>query len=128
MTVTARRILVVEDDPNIAELLAFMLEQAGHQVTVLADGRAAEAHLRTAPPADLAVFDAMLPYRDGYTLTRVTRSLDSWRTVPILMLTAKSLPADIARGQAVGITVYLTKPFEPEDLLARIRDLLEGQA
>lgn len=125
MTVTARRILVVEDDPNIAELLAFMLEQAGHQVTALADGRAAEAHLRHAPPADLAIFDAMLPYRDGYALTRTARSLDAWRAIPILMLTAKSLPADHARGHAVGCTAYLTKPFEPEDLLAQVQALLK---
>ena len=117
-------ILVVEDDDNIASLLQFMLEREGHQVTVLADGEAAYGHiLRQAAPA-LVLLDAMLPYRDGLSLLKTLRAQPGWDAVPVVMLTARSLERDIVSALDAGAVDYVIKPFQPHELLARVRRLV----
>lgn len=124
-SVQAAEIVVVEDDPEIAFLLDFMLRRDGHRVTVYADGRAALARIAAAePPADLAVLDAMLPYADGVQVLGAMRTSASWAEVPVVMLTAKSQERDIVRALDAGASDYLIKPFQPAELSARVRRLL----
>ena len=122
------RILVVEDDDHIAELLAFMLEREGHAVEVLRDGEAARRHIESQPPPALVLLDMMLPYRDGLSLLGDLRALPAWRTTPVLMLTARSLEGDIVRALEAGASDYVVKPFQPRELLARVRRLVAGGA
>lgn len=117
-------ILVVEDDDNIAQLLQFMLEREGHRVTLLSDGEAAHVHIGTQAPPALVLLDSMLPYRDGLSLLKTLRALPAWRTVPVVMLTARSLEADIVSALDAGASDYVIKPFQPHELLARVRRLV----
>ena len=119
-------ILVVEDDDNIAQLLLFMLEREGHAVTVLSDGEAAQAHIASQPPPRLVLLDSMLPYRDGPSLLKQMRARDAWRTVPVVMLTARSLERDIVDALDAGASDYVIKPFQPHELLACVRRLLSA--
>ena len=117
-------ILVVEDDDNIATLLQFMLEREGHQVTVLADGEAAHGHITTQRPPALVLLDSMLPYRDGLSLLKTLRAQAEWLAVPVVMLTARSLERDIVSALDAGASDYVIKPFQPHELLARVRRLI----
>ena len=121
-------ILVIEDDDNIASLLQFMLEREGHAVTLLADGEAAHRHLQSQPPPHLVLLDAMLPYRDGLSLLADLRGREGWKTVPVVMLTARSLERDIVTALDAGASDYVIKPFQPHELLARVRRLLGAGA
>lgn len=119
-------ILVVEDDSNITSLLQFMFEREGHVVTLLADGEAAYLHIVSQPAPDLVLLDSMLPYRDGLRLLNVLRSQNGWgwAEVPVVMLTARSLERDIVTALDAGANDYVVKPFQPHELLARVRRLL----
>jgi DNA-binding response OmpR family regulator len=114
-------ILVVEDDDDIAHLLTFMLEREGHAVTRMADGESAFRHIAAARPADLVLLDAMLPYRDGPSLLAEMRRRTEWSAVPVIMLTARSLERDIVQALEAGVSDYVVKPFQPQELLARVR-------
>lgn len=117
--------LVVEDDEHIAQVLKFMLERQGYQVVHAADGRAACAHVESAVdlPA-LVLLDVMLPYVDGFEIVQVIRSREAWADVPIVMLTAKTMERDIVRALDAGANDYVVKPFQPNELLARVRRFL----
>ena len=117
-------ILIIEDDASIAALLGFMVEREGHRAEILVDGAAAQRHIVTAAPPDLVLLDAMLPYRDGLTLLADMRALEPWRNIPVIMLTAKSLERDIVRALEIGASDYVLKPFQPQELMARMRRLL----
>jgi DNA-binding response OmpR family regulator len=117
-------ILIIEDDESIAELLRFMVERDGHEAVLLADGGAARQHILTTAPPALVLLDAMLPYRDGLALLADMRASDSWKAVPVIMLTAKSLERDIVRALEAGASDYVIKPFQPQELMARVRRLL----
>jgi DNA-binding response OmpR family regulator len=121
-------VLVVEDDDHIAQVLRFMLERQGYRVTHLADGRAASAHIAGAAetPA-LILLDVMLPYLDGFELVALVRARPDWNAVPILMLTAKNTERDTVRALDAGANDFVSKPFEPNALLARVRRLIQGQ-
>ena len=121
-------ILIIEDDASIAALLSFMVEREGHQVELLVDGAAAQRHIVGAAPPDLVLLDAMLPYRDGLTLLADMRALDRWKGIPVIMLTAKSLERDIVRALEIGASDYVLKPFQPQELMARVRRLLVAGA
>ena len=117
------RILVVEDDPHIAEGLQYNLEAEGHAVVIASDGRAATAHLTDASQRfDLVILDLMLPEMSGFEVARRARAAGNY--VGILMLTAKNDSADIVRGIEEGADDYLTKPFQLDELLARVKGLL----
>jgi DNA-binding response OmpR family regulator len=117
--VTAK-LLVAEDDPKQAELLRRYLEHEGHAVTVVGDGRAALDEIRRNPP-DLLVLDVMMPRVDGLDVCRVLRRESE---LPVLMLTARSSEDDLLLGLDLGADDYLTKPYSPRELAARIRTLL----
>jgi DNA-binding response OmpR family regulator len=113
-------VLVAEDDPKQAELVRRYLEHEGHAVVVVGDGRAALDELRRNPP-DLLVLDVMMPRVDGLDVCRILRR-DS--ELPVLMLTARSTEDDLLLGLDLGADDYLTKPYSPRELAARVRTLL----
>ena len=115
--------LVVEDDEHIGHLLKFMLERVGYAVALATDGRAAQAHIQTQPPPSVALLDVMLPFLDGIELVSLVRRQAGWESVPVIMLTAKAQERDIARALAAGANDYIVKPFQPEELLNRLRRL-----
>jgi DNA-binding response OmpR family regulator len=118
------RILIVEDEVSLARGIQFNLELEGYQVEVIGDGADALARLTAAgkPPLDLVILDIMLPGIDGLAVADGTRKGGNF--VPILMLTAKSLPDDVVHGLEVGADDYLSKPFDLAVLLARVKGLL----
>jgi two-component system alkaline phosphatase synthesis response regulator PhoP len=118
-----QRILVVDDDPQIVRLLRASLEQAGYQVYVAYDGETALHVLRRERP-DLVVLDLMLPDRDGWDVTRVMRSDATLVDTPIIMLTARVEHHERIVGLELGADDYVTKPFHPGEMLARIRAVL----
>ncbi|HEV2282482.1 MAG TPA: response regulator transcription factor [bacterium] len=114
------RILVVDDEPHIVELVRYNLTQEGFAVDVAYDGHDAIEKARAAPP-DLVILDLMLPYVDGL---EVCRHLRRETPVPILMLTAKDSEHDRVLGLESGADDYVTKPFSPRELVARVRAIL----
>ncbi|MBD8532461.1 MULTISPECIES: response regulator transcription factor [unclassified Massilia] len=120
----APSVLVVEDDDHISQVLRFMLERQGYQVVHMADGRAAVQHVAQAPPPGLVLLDVMLPYVDGFEILQRIRATPAWREVPVLMLTAKSSEHDAVRALDAGANDFVTKPFQPQELLARVRRYL----
>jgi DNA-binding response OmpR family regulator len=117
------RILIVEDDAHIADGLRFNLEAEGYEVVVASDGREGVLHLtESEAPFDLVILDLMLPEMSGFEVARRTRAAGNF--VAILILTAKDDSADIVRGLEEGADDYLTKPFQLDELLARVKGLL----
>jgi two-component system alkaline phosphatase synthesis response regulator PhoP len=115
-------ILVVEDDDHIASLLRFMLERQGYRVELRSDGRAARQFVETSPEKPgLILLDVMLPFYDGFELVAIVRAQAGWSSVPIVMLTAKTMEADIVRALDAGANDYIIKPFQPNELMARLR-------
>lgn len=116
----AERVLVVDDERPIADILKFNLEREGFVVDVAYDGQEALAKARETP-FNLVILDIMLPRMDGFTVCREIRTFSS---VPILMLTAKEAEVDKVLGLELGADDYVTKPFSPRELLARVRAIL----
>ena len=114
-------ILVVEDDASVREAAAIVLERAGFSVTGVGDGDEALASLAADPPFDLVLLDLMLPSRNGYDVCREIRRSSG---VPIVMLTARAEVTDVVAGLELGADDYITKPFAPAELAARIRAVL----
>ena len=121
------RILVVEDESAIAELVAINLRHAGHEVTLAADALQAQAEVDAVLP-DLVVLDWMLPGLSGLGLARHWRDAARTRSLPIIMLTARAEEADKIAGLDAGADDYLAKPFSTQELMARIRAVLRRKA
>lgn len=119
--------LVVEDDDQIAYLLQFILRKEGYAVSVARDGREAQRYIAEADPPALVTLDFMLPHANGLELLAQLRGQPGWERVPVLMLTARSQEADIARARAAGATDYLVKPFKPEELRGCIRRIVSDR-
>jgi len=117
------RVLVVEDDPDIAELVVRYLDKAGYSTTRVSSGRDALDSVRTKPP-DLMVLDLMLPYIDGLEVCRLLRANDKTAVIPIIMLTARADESERIVGLEIGADDYLAKPFSPNELVARVKALL----
>ncbi len=116
-------ILVVEDEEHLAFGIKFNLEADGHAVTVAGDGQAALERIKSAiPPVDLVVLDIMLPGMSGYAVCESIRKAGN--NLPVVMLTARTLVEDRIRGFDAGTDVYLQKPFDLEELLSVVRNLL----
>jgi len=129
MTSTASKqsILVVDDDKEIVRLVRGYLRQAGYEVLVAYDGESAMQSLRTEKP-DLLILDLMLPDRDGWDITRAIRAGEAHAQLPILMLTARIEDVDKILGLELGADDYVTKPFNPREVVARVRALLRRSA
>ncbi|MBV9360821.1 MAG: phosphate regulon transcriptional regulator PhoB, partial [Betaproteobacteria bacterium] len=120
-------VLVVEDEPQIQELVAVNLEHFGHRVRRAASAEEAEAAIRSALP-DVVVLDWMLPGESGLAFARRLRADARTRDLPILMLTARAMEHDKITGLEAGADDYLTKPFSPKELAARIKAVLRRRA
>ena len=117
------RVLVVEDDPDISELVARYLEKAGYTATRVSSGRDALDAVRAKAP-ELIVLDVMLPHVDGLEVCRLLRANDHTASIPIIMLTARAEESERIVGLEMGADDYLAKPFSPNELVARVRALL----
>jgi two-component system alkaline phosphatase synthesis response regulator PhoP len=120
---TAQQILVVDDDHDIVRLVRAYLEKAGFQVLTAYDGETALLMLRHDHP-DLVVLDLMLPDQDGWDITRLVRSDPALAETPIIMLTARIDDTDKIIGLELGADDYITKPFNPREVVARVRSVL----
>jgi two-component system, OmpR family, alkaline phosphatase synthesis response regulator PhoP len=118
-----KRILLIEDDKDIVELVRYNLEKDGYQVVTATDGASGLAQIRKAPP-DLLVLDLMLPKLSGLEICKEVRKDISLNRLPILILTAKGEEADRVVGLELGADDYVTKPFSPRELAARVKALL----
>jgi DNA-binding response OmpR family regulator len=118
-----KRILIIEDDRDIAELVRRYLEKAAFTVEVIASGRDGLAAL-TARPPDLLVLDLMLPHVSGAEICRAARATAATALIPIIMLTARGDEAERIAGLEIGADDYISKPFSPNELVARVRALL----
>jgi two-component system alkaline phosphatase synthesis response regulator PhoP len=118
-----KRVLVIEDDKDIVELVRYNLEKDGYQVASSGDGATGLAQIRKAAP-DLLVLDLMLPKLSGLEICKEVRKDVSLNRIPILILTAKGEEADRVVGLELGADDYVTKPFSPRELAARVKALL----
>jgi DNA-binding response OmpR family regulator len=123
----ARHIIVVEDEQDLADLIALHLRRENLEVSVYADGEKGLAAIERAVP-DLVVLDLMLPGIDGYEVCRRMRRSERLAGVQILMVTARGEESDVVTGLELGADDYVTKPFRPSVLMARVRNLLRRNA
>lgn len=121
------RILAVDDEPAITELIHFHLLRAGHQVTTAASGWQAIDAIRRARP-DLILLDLMLPDLDGFGVCEILRRDPLTATIPIIIISAWSSPDSRNLGLELGALDYLTKPFSPQDLVGRVNQLMQARA
>lgn len=125
-TAGPQTILIVEDDEDMVTLLQFLLEREGYQAICASNGRQARQLIDTLSPPRLVLLDVMLPYHNGFELVSHIRSKEPWREVPIVMLTADSAERDIVRALDAGASDYVVKPFNPKELMARLRRFLKA--
>jgi two-component system alkaline phosphatase synthesis response regulator PhoP len=116
-------ILVADDEEDVRDLVSYRLTRSGYHVIGAGDGEEA-LRLASEHAPDLMVLDVMMPRLDGYELTRRVRAEESLRSIPVILLTARSQESDVGRGFEVGADDYLKKPFNPDELVARVRAVL----
>ncbi len=124
---TKDTILIVEDDPDIVELLQYTLEREGYPVLVAKDGERGLAEARRRKPG-LVLLDLMLPGMDGLEICRALKADATTRPIPVVMLTAKGEESDVVLGLELGAEDYVRKPFSPRELIARVRAALRRGA
>jgi two-component system, OmpR family, alkaline phosphatase synthesis response regulator PhoP len=122
---TLRHILVADDEPHIGRIIQLKLERGPYRVSLVPDGQVAMERLRGEEPIDLVLLDIMMPYVSGLDVLEEARQLEHRRSTPVIMLTAKGHDADRNRALELGAADFLTKPFSPNKLLARIDELFE---
>ena len=118
-----KRILIVDDEPNIVVSLEFLIKREGYEVAVAADGEAALRSIEEKQP-DLVLLDIMLPKKNGFEVCQAIRANPAWQEVKVVMLTAKGRDTEVAKGTALGADAYMTKPFSTKDLIAQVRQIL----
>jgi two-component system sensor histidine kinase/response regulator len=121
------KILVTEDDPSMLEIIAFLLEDEGYRVLKAANAEAALALLQNTTP-DLIISDIMMPGMSGYEFFKEIRANSAWARIPFIFLTARGQRGDIRQGMGMGADDYITKPFEPEELLDAVKIRLNRAA
>ena len=119
-----RKLLLVEDEEDLAAMVSFRLRAAGYEVAVAYDGEEALEKVKTERP-DLIILDLMIPKIDGYQVCDRLKKDPAFSKIPILIFTAKAQQKDIERGKRAGADDYLIKPFQPQDLLEKIRELAQ---
>lgn len=119
-----KRILIVDDEPNIVVSLEFLMKREGFEVAVAGDGEAALRSVEEKAP-DLVLLDIMLPKKNGFEVCQTIRANPAWQAVKIVMLTAKGRDTEVAKGTALGADAYMTKPFSTKDLIAQVRQMLD---
>jgi DNA-binding response OmpR family regulator len=118
-------ILLIEDEVNIAEAIRFILSRDGWQIAVLADGAAAEAAVVRLRP-DMLILDLMLPGKTGLKILTDLRTNPAFANLPVLMLTAKGQGRDREAAERAGVSAFMTKPFDNNEIRAVVRTLLGG--
>ena len=121
----AKKILIVDDEPNIVMSLEFLMKKAGFEVAVAVDGEDALAQVARLNP-DLVLLDVMMPKKSGYEVCEALRADPARAGMKIVMLTAKGRETEVAKGMALGADAYVTKPFSTKDLVAQVVGLLGG--
>ena len=119
----AKKILIVDDEPNIVISLEFLMRREGFEVSIARDGEEALSRIRDERP-DLILLDVMMPKVNGFEVCQAVRSDPKLADVRILMLTAKGREAEIAKGLALGADAYVPKPFSTRDLVVQVKSLL----
>ena len=118
-----KKVLIVDDEPNIVMSLEFLMQHAGFEVRSATDGEDALRELAAFRP-DVVLLDIMLPLRDGFEVCEHIRSDPALKHTKVVMLTAKGRDVEVAKGLAVGADLYVTKPFATRELLASVKRLL----
>jgi len=121
-----KKILIVDDEPNIVTALEYLLQKSGYEVLLAQDGDAALKQVEKHLP-DLVLLDVMMSLKSGYEVCQRMRERADWQHIKIVMLSAKGREAEVSKGMSLGADLYVTKPFSNQDLIARISELL-GQA
>jgi DNA-binding response OmpR family regulator len=121
-----RRILIVEDDPDMLEAVTLRLEANGYQVAAVRDGLDGLNKAREENP-DLVLLDIMLPKIDGFTICRMLKFDEAYKEIPVILFSARVQKTDIQRGAEVKADAYITKPFKSEELLGKIKELLKNK-
>jgi two-component system alkaline phosphatase synthesis response regulator PhoP len=121
----AKKILAVDDERHIVRLVQVNLERQGYEVVTAFDGKEALEKVESENP-DLIVLDVMMPYMDGFEVLQNLKRNQSTRDIPVIMLTAKAQDADVFRGWQSGVDCYLTKPFNPMELIAFVRRIFKS--
>jgi len=119
------RILIVDDEEQLVEMVKLRLEANGYEVIAAYDGQEALDKARNERP-DLIILDLMLPKIDGYKVCRMLKFDEKYKSIPIILFTARAQESDEKMGFEVGADAYITKPFEPQVLLAKIKELIKG--
>jgi DNA-binding response OmpR family regulator len=119
----AKRILIVDDEPNIVVSLEFLMRREGFEPVIAGDGEAALSAMAERTP-DLVILDVMLPKLNGFDVCRRIRAEPRWQGVKVVMLTAKGRDTEVAKGLGLGADAYVTKPFSTRDLVAQVRQLV----
>lgn len=118
-----KKVLIVDDEPNIVISVEFLMRREGFEVLVARDGEEGLARIQAARP-DLVVLDVMMPKLDGFEVCKAVRADPTLAGVRILMLTAKGRAAEISKGLALGADAYIPKPFATRELVAKVKELL----
>lgn len=118
-----KTVLVVDDDLDTLDIVKIKLEGAGFNVVIVSDGAAAMNSINTSPP-DLIILDVMLPKMNGFKIARLLKFDDRFRHIPLFLFTARSQKSDIDLGRDVGADEYVTKPFDPQELLEKVKGYL----
>ena len=121
-----KKVLIVDDEPNIVLSVEFLMKREGHEVVTAADGQAAMDILAEERP-DLMILDVMMPRKNGFEVCAEVRADPQMAQMPILMLTAKGREAEMKKGLSLGADAYITKPFSTHELVARVNELLGHQ-
>jgi CheY-like chemotaxis protein len=120
-------VLVVDDEPNIVLSLKFLISQQGYEVRTAASGEEALEALAEQIP-DLILLDVMMPRPDGYEVCQKIRSTPEWKDIPVIMLTAKGRDVEKQKGFAMGADDYITKPFSTQELVVKVREMIEERS
>jgi len=115
------RVMVAEDDVDMAYVLEFLLSREGFQVDLVGDGRDAVLCIESEPAPDVVLLDVMMSFVSGFQVLRAVRDHPGWRSVPVVMVSGKGSEQDVVNALSAGADDYLTKPFRPRELVARVR-------
>ena len=118
-----KKVLIVDDEPNIVLSVEFLMQREGHEVATAGDGQEALDMLAETRP-DLMVLEVMMPRKNGYEVCEAVRGDAQFARLPILMLTAKGREAEMKKGLSLGADAYITKPFSTHELVAKVNELL----
>lgn len=118
-----KKIVLAEDEPQIARLVEFKLKKEGYQVVWKENGEEALKAIKADRP-DLILLDVMMPVMDGYEVLRQLKEDENLKSIPVVMLTARAQERDVVKGIDSGVEDYITKPFHPAELLARVKRIL----